>query len=241
MRIGELAGLVGVSTRTVRHYHRIGLLPEPSRRENGYRSYELRDLVLLLRTRRLVELGLSLEEVADALSDDRGRDLVEIVQELDADLALQQDRIARQRAAIADLLAADGDLRSPALLAVLDTLADHPSRERESLAAELIESLSGNLDLYHVVQADSTLRDRMLAVQADFERLVDVSPSDPAVDELASRARSFGPSVVALMPADVGSVDVDPETLLSAISAGLSPAQVRCLRLMFSYWQEEMS
>nr|WP_302622438.1 MerR family transcriptional regulator [Streptomyces sp. WMMB 322] len=26
MRIGELAALVGVSTRTVRHYHRLGLL-----------------------------------------------------------------------------------------------------------------------------------------------------------------------------------------------------------------------
>ncbi|MEV6609966.1 MerR family transcriptional regulator [Kutzneria sp. NPDC051319] len=85
MRIGELAGLAGVTTRTVRHYHRIGLLPEPSRRENGYRRYELRDLVLLLRTRRLVELGLSLEEAADALSSDNGGDLVEIVQELDAD------------------------------------------------------------------------------------------------------------------------------------------------------------
>ncbi|MEU3168406.1 MerR family transcriptional regulator [Streptosporangium sp. NPDC006930] len=32
MRIGELAALVGVSTRTVRHYHHLGLLPEPLRR-----------------------------------------------------------------------------------------------------------------------------------------------------------------------------------------------------------------
>ncbi|GAA3432956.1 MerR family transcriptional regulator [Kutzneria kofuensis] len=241
MRIGELAGLAGVSTRTVRHYHRIGLLPEPRRRENGYRSYELRDLVLLLRTRRLVELGLSLEEVADALSDDRGRDLVEIVREIDADLAAQQDRITRQRAAIADLLAADGDLRSPALLAVLDTLTDHPARERESLAAELIESLTGRLDLYHSVQADFALRKRMLDAQADFERLVDVSPADPAVDELAARAREFGPAVAALLPPDLPTVDADPEMLLAAVSAGMAPAQVRCLRLMFSYWQEDMA
>ncbi|MFD0852085.1 MerR family DNA-binding transcriptional regulator, partial [Actinomadura adrarensis] len=39
MRIGELAALVGVSTRTVRHYHHLGLLPEPERRANGYREY----------------------------------------------------------------------------------------------------------------------------------------------------------------------------------------------------------
>ncbi|MBV9856444.1 MAG: MerR family DNA-binding transcriptional regulator, partial [Streptosporangiaceae bacterium] len=31
MRIGELAGLAGVSTRAIRHYHQIGLLPEPAR------------------------------------------------------------------------------------------------------------------------------------------------------------------------------------------------------------------
>jgi len=240
MRIGELAGLAGVSTRTVRHYHRIGLLPEPSRRENGYRTYELRDLVLLLRTRRLVELGLSLEEVADALSDDRGRDLVEIIREIDSSLAAQQEQIARQRAAIADLLAADGDLRSPALAAVLSSLSDHPARERESLVAELIESLTGNLDLYESVAADPSLRSQIMAAEAEFAALVDVSPSDPVVEELAARARAFGPAVAALLPADA-TVDADPETLLSAVTSGMSPAQVRCLRLMFSYWQEEMT
>ena len=240
MRIGELAGLAGVSTRTVRHYHRIGLLPEPQRRENGYRSYELRDLLLLLRTRRLVDLGLSLEEVADALSDDQGRDLVEILREIDGDLAAQQDRITRQRAAIADLLAADGDLRSPELVSVLESLTDHPAAEREGLAAELVESMTGGLDLYRSV-LDSPLRDEMFAAQAEFERLVDVSPNDPAVTELAARAREFGPAIVALLPSDFPAVDADPEILLSAVSTGMSHAQIRCLRLMFTYWQQDLS
>ncbi len=43
MRIGELAGLVGISTRAIRHYHHVGLLPEPARKANGYREYSLRD------------------------------------------------------------------------------------------------------------------------------------------------------------------------------------------------------
>lgn len=42
MRIGELAAAVGVTTRTVRHYHHLGLLPEPERLSNGYRNYTLR-------------------------------------------------------------------------------------------------------------------------------------------------------------------------------------------------------
>lgn len=240
MRIGELAGLAGVSTRTVRHYHRIGLLPEPRRRENGYRSYELRDLVLLLRTRRLVDLGLSLEEVADALINDRSRDLVEILREIDGDLATQQERIAQQRAAIADLLAADGDLRSPALTAVLEALTDHPGRQREILAAEVIESMTGNLDLYQAVLA-SPLRAQIAAVQAEFERLVDVSPNDPAVADIASRAREFGPAIVALLPPELQAVDADPDSLLAAVSADMSAAQARCLRLMFSYWRQDLS
>ena len=49
MRIGELAGLVGISTRAIRHYHRVGLLAEPARTANGYREYSLRDAVELAR------------------------------------------------------------------------------------------------------------------------------------------------------------------------------------------------
>lgn len=46
MRIGELATAVGVTTRTVRHYHHLGLLPEPERRANGYLDYTLRHAAL---------------------------------------------------------------------------------------------------------------------------------------------------------------------------------------------------
>ncbi len=60
MRIGELAELVGISTRAIRHYHRVGLLAEPARRANGYREYSPRDAVELALVRRLTELGLSL-------------------------------------------------------------------------------------------------------------------------------------------------------------------------------------
>jgi DNA-binding transcriptional MerR regulator len=104
MRIGELAGLVGISTRAIRHYHRVGLLAEPARKANGYREYSLRDAVELARVRRLTELGLSLDEVGDALAGDAGRDLVEILRELDADLARQEADLRQRRARLAQLL-----------------------------------------------------------------------------------------------------------------------------------------
>jgi DNA-binding transcriptional MerR regulator len=104
MRIGELASLVGISTRAIRHYHHVGLLPEPARKANGYREYSLRDAVELARVRRLTELGLSLDEVGDALARDAGRDLVEILRELDADLARQEAGLRQRRARLAQLL-----------------------------------------------------------------------------------------------------------------------------------------
>lgn len=112
VRIGELADAVGVTTRAIRHYHRIGLLPEPGRRSNGYRVYGMRDVSRLARVRRLTELGLSLDEAADVLADDEGRELVEIVGELDADLARQATWIQHRRRQLAGLQkrAADGPI-----------------------------------------------------------------------------------------------------------------------------------
>ncbi|MGG2465745.1 MerR family transcriptional regulator [Streptomyces sp. RGM 3693] len=104
MRIGELAGLAGVSTRTIRHYHHLGLLPEPVRRANGYREYGLRDAVALARVRRLTELGLGLEEVRDVLADDAGRELREVLTELDADLARQEEELRARRTRLAEVL-----------------------------------------------------------------------------------------------------------------------------------------
>jgi DNA-binding transcriptional MerR regulator len=104
MRIGELAGLVGISTRSIRHYHHVGLLPEPARTVNGYREYSLRDAIELARVRRLTELGLSLDEVGDALARDAGRDLTETLRELDADLARQEAGLRQRRARLAELL-----------------------------------------------------------------------------------------------------------------------------------------
>lgn len=59
----ELADLAGTTLRTVRHYHDVGLLPSPPRNSNGYKNYGVSHLTLLLRIRRLVELGAPLSEI----------------------------------------------------------------------------------------------------------------------------------------------------------------------------------
>lgn len=73
MKIGQVASEAGVSVDTVRYYERRGILPEPERLPSGYRVYAPAVIERLRFARRLQELGLTLNEVADALhADDAG-------------------------------------------------------------------------------------------------------------------------------------------------------------------------
>lgn len=61
MRIGELAERAGTTTRALRHYESLGLLPA-RRGGNGYREYGEQDLRLLDEIRTLQDFGFELEE-----------------------------------------------------------------------------------------------------------------------------------------------------------------------------------
>lgn len=72
LRSGELARLVGVSTDTLRHYERIGLLT-PSRASNGYRQFSAAALHRVRLVRRAIAMGFRLQELARLLqARDRG-------------------------------------------------------------------------------------------------------------------------------------------------------------------------
>ncbi len=62
-KIGELAALVGMSTRTIRYYEEIGLLNSVKRIEGGKRVYTDLDTQRLKFIKRLKHLGLSLSEM----------------------------------------------------------------------------------------------------------------------------------------------------------------------------------
>ena len=61
MRIGELAERAGTTTRALRYYEQLGLLPA-RRAGNGYRAYDEGDLRLLREIRMLQDFGFGLEE-----------------------------------------------------------------------------------------------------------------------------------------------------------------------------------
>jgi len=72
-RSGELAERAGVSTDTLRHYERKGVLARPLREANDYRQYPATALQRVRLIRRALAVGFTLDELATVLSErDRG-------------------------------------------------------------------------------------------------------------------------------------------------------------------------
>jgi DNA-binding transcriptional MerR regulator len=67
IQIGELAEKGDVTVQTVRFYERQGLLPNPPRKDSGYRIYVEADLRRLLFIRQAKALGFSLVEIREIL------------------------------------------------------------------------------------------------------------------------------------------------------------------------------
>ena len=71
--IVEVARMAGVSSRTLRHYDSIGLLPPAFVGANGYRYYEREQLHRLQQILLLRELELGLPQIARILDGQQDR------------------------------------------------------------------------------------------------------------------------------------------------------------------------
>ncbi|WP_449374396.1 MerR family transcriptional regulator [Arthrobacter psychrolactophilus] len=68
--IQHIAALAGTTSRTLRHYDSLGLLPPSRIASNGYRHYDRQALMRLQRILLLRELGLSLPAIAAVLTQE---------------------------------------------------------------------------------------------------------------------------------------------------------------------------
>ncbi|QKW06222.1 MerR family transcriptional regulator [Streptomyces sp. NA04227] len=220
MRISELASVVGVTTRAIRHYHHLGLLPEPDRLANGYRDYGLRHAVLLARIKRLTELGLGLPEVRDVLSDDAGRELAEVLAELDADLARQERRLREQRTRLGALLqeAERGELSPEGPM----------SPEFAALFRELANTDTGTeADTEADTEAAGTTREELVSSSSSSSPSSETAtPAAAPTSPMAAKDRE----ILGLL--EVTAAPDDRERLLVAVRevAGTQEARVRAQR-----------
>ncbi len=135
MQSGELANLAGVSTDTLRHYERLGLLPRPQRTEGGYRQYTPQSLERVRLIRRALSVGFSLPELTVIL---KMRDNGEVPCNRVRKIAESKLQTVKQQ--IADLIAMREELESILRdwnLRLAHTPKGVPARLLESLPSEL--------------------------------------------------------------------------------------------------------
>jgi DNA-binding transcriptional MerR regulator len=130
LTIGQLASYAGVTIRAVRHYHQVGLLPEPERNASGYRMYDAEAVVRLIKIRTLAEAGVPLARVQELLDAD-AKAFAAGTAQIDRELRAQIRGLQQHRRRIAQLA-------SGASLAVPDEVADYLDRVRAVGAAELL-------------------------------------------------------------------------------------------------------
>lgn len=129
LTIGQLAAYAGVTVRAVRHYHQIGLLPEPERDASGYRRYGATAVVSLIKIRTLANAGVPLSRLGQMLEADAPT-FLEAVQRIDDHLRDEIDRLETSRKQIAQLAAGDSLALPPEVTAYLDRLREIGVSER---------------------------------------------------------------------------------------------------------------
>jgi DNA-binding transcriptional MerR regulator len=129
LTIGQLAAYAGVTVRAVRHYHQIGLLPEPERDASGYRRYGATAVVSLIKIRTLASAGVPLSQIGQMLEAGAPA-FAEAVQRIDSQLRDEIERLETSRKQIAQLAAGDNLALPPEVVAYLDRLREIGASER---------------------------------------------------------------------------------------------------------------
>ncbi len=232
LSVGEVARLAGVSTRTVRHYHAEGLLPEPPRDSSGYRRYSSRDVITLVRAVRLRALGMPLPEVAKQLADspEANRPVSESLRALADELDEEIARLAATRDRLRELAASEDfdqpaqaltkALRESGLMGASDEL-----RTGQEWAAALLDAVYPGGMSGVLTRASGLLSDPVAAVQLlgllEQVRRLRARANDDQVDALAD-------AVAAIVTRFVDGVPLADADLLDKVFADrLNQAQRR--------------
>ena len=189
-RVGELAGEVGVTVRTLHHWDRMGLLVPSRRTSAGHRLYGPGEVERLQQILSLRALGLSLKEIRAYLQDS-SRTLVGV-------LRMHRDRVRKQVDQLNDLLTG--------LERLLDRIQrgetipeDDLLRTMERMTMiekyftpEQMESLKARREALgeeEIREAEEAWPRLIAAVRKEMEKGTD--PASPEVQELAAQWKAL--------------------------------------------------
>ncbi|WP_247828980.1 MerR family transcriptional regulator [Arthrobacter antioxidans] len=221
-----IAELAGTTVNTVRHYHRVGLLEQPDRMSNGYKQYQVRHLVRLLKIRRLRDLGVPLDQIDEVTLD--GDSSFEALRAIDADLAVSIERLQRARAEIQAILQGSSVTGVPA---GFEDVAPQMSKPDQSLML-----------IYSQLYDDAAMQDLRDMVRAEPDYVTkefDELPPDADETARADLAERYAPTIAhalrdypwLLDPKEhlSKSLEVTQNTVVESLTALYNPAQLDVL------------
>ncbi|PPG26763.1 MerR family transcriptional regulator [Pseudoclavibacter sp. RFBG4] len=205
--IGGAAEFVGTTPRAIRHYHQLGLIPEPARGSDDRRRYGYDEMIQLLWIRRMADAGIALDDIRDAFADadvadsaGSGGDVARILERLEESLVARQVELERQRTAV-QRMRAQGSRVGLLSDIVSDRLAELPegALRQDDLDTLLVtERIFGALGAsvqasrFIALASHPELREEADRIDAAEEALDDtVAVDDPRVAEVAAERAAF--------------------------------------------------
>ncbi|CAM5284212.1 MerR family transcriptional regulator [Streptomyces atroolivaceus] len=237
LTISQLAAYAGVTVRAVRHYHQIGLLPEPERNRSGYRTYDAVAVVRLIRIRTLADAGVPLGRVQELL-DAGPEEFARGVQEMDKDLRAEIRRLQGTRRRLARLAAGEQLALPKSVVDYLDRLRGlgveegYIEMERDAwimIAAQVPHSIDSVIAKKHEELDDPDV----VKLYGLLSGALDWLPDDPRIVEVADIMERL--MIRAVEAGEVGADDgVDDQfvDLLDSTMVESSPVAARLLAIL---------
>lgn len=236
LTISQLAAYAGVTVRAVRHYHRIGLLPEPARDRSGYRSYDAAAVARLIRIHALADGGVPLARVQELLDADP-EEFAAAVHEIDEELRATIRRLQGTRKRLARLAAGEHLALPQRVVDYLDRLRGLGVEERY-IELERDSWIMIAAQVPHLIDDVIAKKHRELD-NPDMQRLyhlvsgaLDWRPDDPRVVELADILERA--MIRAVEAGEVGADGIDDQfaDFLDAIVVESSPVAERVVAIL---------
>jgi MerR family transcriptional regulator, thiopeptide resistance regulator len=202
--ISQAAAFAGVTVKTIRHYHRNGLIDEPRRDTSGYRRYGTPELLRLVQVRTLAGAGVPLAEIGAILDADPDH-FAATLTDVEETLTHRIDELTARRETLRRLTHGDRVLLPDRALAILDRMPalgfqpDDVTTAREALI--LVRALTPEDFDDYLSQIEHGLDDpRHVAMIKLTWSAGNWDPDDPRIEELAEEMAAHFIADPSLLP-----------------------------------------
>lgn len=181
--------------RTIRHYHQIGLLAEPDRDSSGYRRYDSRHLIQVVRVRTLAAAGVPLGRIGTLL-DASGSTFERAIDAVDAELRTRIATLRENRRRLRQLQSGERLVLSAEVCDVFDQMRalgfSDAIVDLQRDGCVLLEAVHpGASEYWRQWQLRALADPEYVELYRLMDELFGAEPDDPRLDDYAERAVDY--------------------------------------------------